>query len=81
MKVVAGGSRWDVSQEVGKVMHPETSWGSILALTYSQMAPIFPSLTPSLCFFKLIKGAVRTEKSLLRKTHGCNFALIVHFSQ
>lgn len=51
MKVVAGCSRWDLSQEVGKVMHPETSWGNILALTYSQMAPIFSSRSPSLCFF------------------------------
>lgn len=80
LKVVAGCSRWDLSQEVGKVMHPETSWGNVLGLTYSQMAPIFSALSPSLCFFKLIKGAVRTEKRLLRKTHGCNFALIVHFS-
>lgn len=51
MKVVAGCSRWDLSQEVGKVMHPETSWGNILGLTYSQMAPIFSSLSSLSLFF------------------------------
>lgn len=80
--MVAGCSRWDLSQEVGKVMHPQTSWGNSLALTYSQMAPIFFLPFSLFFFFKLIKGAVRMEKkSLLRKTHGCNFTLIVHFSQ
>lgn len=65
-------SRWDLSQEVGKVMHPETSWEH--SRSYS-----FPD--GQVFFLKLIKGAVRMKKSLLWKKHGCNLALIVHFSQ